>query len=167
MALASVGFFLSVTLSDQGGNRSTLRYELSSATMAEAVTDAATVLAELGPVTDAAIVGYSVGEKFEEDTSLFGTGEIENIASVVARIDSAEQKYATVKIPAAADGIFKAASGPDYNVVDAADADLVAYLNLWETTAGVATLSDGETLEDPGTAGNVVGKRIHRGSRRG
>lgn len=166
MALASVGFFLTVTLSDQGGNRSTLRYDLNSIDIATALTDAATVLAELDPITDAAIVAYSVGQKYEEDTSAFGLGEVENIASIVARIDSAEQKYATIKIPAPADGIFKAAAGPDYNVVDASDADLVAYLNLF-ATAGVATLSDGETLDSPGTAGNVVGKRIHRGSRKG
>lgn len=166
MALASVGWYLSVVLADNGGNKSTLRYDLTAADAATAATDASTIMTELGPVTDAAIVGYSLGERFEEDTTFYGSGEIENIASISARIDSADQKWATIKIPAPAAGIFKAASGPDYNLVDVADADLVAYLNLF-ATGNEALLSDGEALVSPGTAGNVTGKRIHRGSRRG
>jgi hypothetical protein len=137
---------------------------MTAANATDAATDAATIMAELGPVTDAAIVGYALGEKFEEDTTFYGSGEIENLASISARVDANEQKFATVKIPAPADGIFIAASGPDYNVVDPADADLVAYLNLFTTEA---TLSDGESLLSPGTAGNVTGRRIHRGSRKG
>lgn len=167
MALVSQGFSLSVTLSDQGGNKSTLKYDLVAADFATAVTAAATVIAALDAVTDAAIVAYSLAERFEEDTSAFGLGEVENVASIVARIDAAEQKYATIRIPAPVDGIFQAASGPLYNVVDPADVALVAYLDIWDSTGGVANLSDGEKLVDPGTAGNVTGKRIHRGSRRG
>jgi len=166
MALNSVGWYLHVILVDQGGNKSVLRYDLTAADASTAAADAATVMAELGPVTDAAITGYALGEKFEEDATFFGNGEIENIAALSARLDTDEQKFATIKIPAPADGIFKAASGPDYNVVDVADADLVAYLNLF-ATGEQAYLSDGEALLSPGTAGNVTGKRIHRGSSKG
>ena len=166
MALNSVGWYLHVTLADQGGNKSTVRYDLTAVDAATAAADAATIMAELAPVTDAAIVGYALGEKFEEDAAFYGTGEIENLATISARIDANEQKFATIKIPAPAAGIFKAASGADYNVVDVADADLVAYLNLFATGEQVL-LSDGEALLSPGTAGNVTGRRTHRGSSKG
>jgi len=166
MALVSSGFLLTVRLVDQGGNKSTLRFNLSSADAATAATDASAVLAALAAVTDAAIQSYSLAEQFDDATVNSGSGEVENMASIVARIDDAEVKYATIKIPAPVDGIFQAASGELYNVVDPADVALVAYLQLWQT-GNEATLSDGETLLSPGTAGNVVGKRIHRASRKG
>ena len=171
MALVSAGFFLTVTLADAGGNKSTLQYDLQSDTLGDAATDAATILAELAPITDAVVVSYRIGEKFSEDTTFYAvTGvEIENIASVVARIDAAQEKFATLKIPAPNVGIFQAANGSGYNQVDGGDADLIAYLNLFQTGAngGVANVSDGENLVSPGTAGNVRGKRIHRKSRKG
>lgn len=168
MALASKGYFVNVTVVDSGGNKGTLRYALTAATIADAVTDAATIISTLNAVTDGVVIGYSVGEAFEEDTNFFAaTGvHIENVALISAKIDDPEIKYASLRIPAPVDGIFLAASGPNYNKVDPADAALVAYLQNFET-AGIATVSDGEVLESPGTAGNVTGKRIHRGSRKG
>lgn len=171
MALVSAGFFLTVTLADAGGNKSTLQYDLQSADIATAQTDAATILAELDPLTDAVPVAYRIGQAFKEDTTFFAaTGvEIENIASVVARIDAVGEKYAQFKVPAPNVGIFQAANGSGYNVVDGGNADLVAYLNLFQTAGngGIAFVSDGENLVSPGTAGNVKGKRIHRKSRKG
>jgi hypothetical protein len=166
MALASVGWFLHVTLSDTGGNHSVLRYDLTATDATTAATDAATILAALGDITDAAVIGYALGEKFEDDAVEYGLGEVENIALISARIDSAEQKHAIIRVPAPVVGIFKAATGPDYNVVDAADTDLITYLNVF-ATGNEALLSDGEALDSPGTAGNVTGKRIHRKSRKG
>lgn len=169
MALVSAGFFLTVDIADSGGNKSRLSYSLTSADLATAVTDVATILAELDPVTDGVVTGYRFGEAYAEDTAFFAVAgvQIENIASIVARIDAPMAKYANIKIPAPAPGIFQAANGPLSNEIDPADTDLVAYLNLFETAGGVVTLSDGETLVSPGTAGNVKGKRIHRRSRKG
>lgn len=166
MALVSTGWYLNVTLSDQGGNKSVLKYDLTAANATDAATDAATILAALAAVTDAAISGYALGEGFEDEAALYGTGEVENVALVSAKIDTDEVKWATFRIPAPADGIFKASSGPGYNVVDAADTDLVAYANLFATGAE-CLISDGEALDSPGTAGNLYGKRIHRKSRKG
>lgn len=166
MALTSTGWYLHVTLSDTGGNHSVLRYDLTAADAATAATDATAILAALNAVTDAAIAGYSLGERFEDSAAIYGGGEIENTASVMGRIDNVEVKWANLKIPAPADGIFKAATGPDYNVVDAADTDLQGYLTLF-VDGEECYLSDGENLLSPGTAGNVYGKRIHRKSRKG
>jgi hypothetical protein len=166
MALQSTGFRLKATLVDQGGNKATREFFLTAADYAAAQTAATAILAALASVTQALVRDYHLGEWFEEDTDVFGSGEIENIASLSARIDSSEIKYATVLIPAPADGLFQEATGPLYNVIDPSDAAVVAYLALWQTGQS-ATLSDGETLLNPATAGNVSGKRIHRKSRKG
>jgi hypothetical protein len=123
----------------------------------------------MNAITDGVIVAYSVGQAFEEDTTYYAaTGvQIENIALISARIDAAEDKWAQLRIPAPVIGIFQASSGKMAKVVDPADADLVTYLNSFVETTGVASLSDGEYLISPGTAGNVVGKRIHRANRGG
>lgn len=169
MSLVSTGFFCNVVLADSGGNRATLRWKLTSLDIATALTDAAADVALLEAVTDAIVFSYNVGQGFEEDTVLYAAEgvHIEDIASIVAKIDDPEVKFAQIKIPAPNVGIFQAATGPLSNEIDPADAALVAYLNIWETTGGNATLSDGETLVSPGTAGNVTGKRIHRRSRKG
>lgn len=166
MALASIGFKGVVTLSDQGGNRAVLRWDLTGADYATAFGEMSGMITSLNAVTDAQIIHWSVNHVYEEDTTYYGSGEVENVASISARIDDAEVKYATIRIPAPVDGIFQAATGPLYNVVDPADADLVTYLSHWETGAE-ALLSDGESLLDVATAGNVTGKRIHRKSRKG
>lgn len=165
MALNSTGFFLNVTLSDQGGNKATLRYDLVAANFTDAQTARTAILALLGAVTDAQVVSYSLGEGFVEDTDFYGSGEIENVGLAVCKLTT-DGKTVNVRIPAPVDGIFVAASGPDYNELDPADADLQAYLAIWEA-AGYATISDGESVRETSTAGNFWGKRIHRGSRLG
>jgi hypothetical protein len=169
MSLASVGFYANITVADMEGNKSTLRYKLTSADAAAAVTDAATIITALNAITDGVIVGYSVGEQFDENAAWFAAQgvHVENVALISARIDDAQEKYAQLRIPAPAQGIFQALTGKKAKVVDPTDADLVAYLNLFVATTGVATLSDGENLLSPGTAGNVEGKRIHRANRNG
>lgn len=171
MALASTGFEGSVNLLDNGGNRSTLRYDLTAETIADAVTDMGTIAAALGAITGAEVAGYTVSQVFEEETlTLPAAGvQIEDIALITAQIATGspvELKWATVKIPAPVIGIFQASSGPLADVVDPADADLRTYLGTFES-GGEATLSDGELLKDVTVAGNVVGKRIHRKSRNG
>jgi hypothetical protein len=140
-----------------------------------ASTNAATWMAELDPLTSASIIGYSVGEKFGEDASFLGDAgsEIENMANIVAKIDHPDPKKThTFRIPAADIGIFVATSGPNKNVVDGLNADVVAFLGLYETTGAIAQISDGETLVDsavgpPVVAPFVRGKRRHRGSKVG
>jgi hypothetical protein len=168
MALSSIGFFANLTLTDSGGNTSTLRYKLTSEDIETAVTDAGTIVTALNAITDAVITGYSVGQAYEEDSAFLAAEgvQIENVAVVTARIDDPEEKWAQLRVPAPNVGIFLAATGKKSNLVDPADSALVTYLNLF-VAAGICTLSDGEHLISPGTAGNVDGKRIHRASRKG
>ena len=163
MALVSDGYELSVTLKDNGNNRSDKRYYLTSADFAEATTDAATIIAALNAVTDAHISGYRLAQKFIEDAySAPGGGvQVENVAEVVGLISGESDKYARFEIPAPEAGVFVAASGKGSNIVDLGDTALLAYAALFQT-GGEATLSDGEVL-----GALTSGKRIHRKSTKG
>lgn len=173
MALATKGTFLNVTLADEAGNRSTVRFDLSYATLAAlsaGVTagDVDDILAALNAVTDARVVGYNLGEGYAEDADFYGASgsEVENIALISAKIDSAVPgQYCSLRIPAPNIGIFEAAQGEGKNIVDITDVALQTYLALFDT--GVCRVSNGEVIEDPTVAGNFKGKRIHRASRNG
>lgn len=166
MPLVTTGFKLSVILVDTGGNTSTKVFDLQAATYAAAVTDAATIIAALNPITTAAIRSYSIAEKFEEDAFTFPTAaEIENQAEIVVRL-ATMNKYATIYVPSPIASIFVSPNGDGYNIVDGTDALVAAYLALFNAGAE-AYLSDGETITPTVAQRFKSGKRIHRASRDG
>lgn len=167
MALASVGWELTVTLVDQGGNTSNLRFDLVAADYTTASLDVVNdIIPAIDQGTDAALSSYRLIEKFEDAAVDFGTGEAENVALITAKIAGAQGKYANIRIPAPVDAMFVAASGPDYNTVNPSANAASDWVDLYSAAVGaVCLISDGEQLE--GTAGTWYGKRIHRGSRRG
>lgn len=189
MTIVSTGLFINVVLVDAGGNKSTMRLKPDPAAAGyanlEALGGAAGqarltyVLNTLALVTNARVISYNIGESFAENDSLLQFGpagsEVERLASIVGPINGAVGKYHTLKIPSPVDGIFVSdgAPGPNKNQVDPADADLQAWLSLFQATiadadpySGDFFVSDGEKLADI-TASNVQGKQIHRGSRKG
>jgi hypothetical protein len=170
MALQSTGYFGNFVLVDSGGNKATVRYKLgeTAVDIEAAETVAATLATRLAAVTDAVVLGYTVGEAFDEDTNFLAAAgvQIENQALVLAKILDEEEKWAQLRIPAPKIGLFMAATGKNSNIVDPADADLLTYLGSFET-GQLAQVSDGEVLAETSTTGNVYGKRIHRASRKG
>lgn len=170
MALVDNGFKLTVTLVDSSiEDTATLTYSLTAATAAAAATSAATILGLLAAVTGCAVKGYNIINGFIEDALVTPTAgvEVENRAKVVARINNQPLKTATFYIPGALDAIFLAAQGPGRNTVDPADAALIAYAGIWVDGTGLATLSDGETLETGSSNGVLGGERVHRQSSHG
>lgn len=187
MALISQGLFLSVQYVDSGGNKVRRNFDLNPAAAAFADLEAlgsaagsariAAILTDLGLVSNARILGYSMGERFGEDTNFYGPSgsEVERIAEVVSRIDGEPFKYHTVKIPSPVPGLFvnDGAPGPDKNKIDPADTDLLAFMGHFQASLTDADpftasflVSDGEQIEDA-TASTITGKQIHRGSRKG
>lgn len=173
MGLVHDKFYLNVSLVDAAGNKAASRFDLDYADWAAfntaiAAGAATSFLADLAAITNATIVGYSVGESFVEDTNLYGAAgsEVENIAMLTCAIDGELNKYTTLRVPAPVDGLFLGTQGDNRNIVDVADADLLTYLNYF-ISGGMVLVSDGESIADPTTAGNFKGKRIHRGSRKG
>lgn len=168
MALVSDGFYLTVTLMDSGLNTSTLNFDLVAADHATAVTDSATVIAALSAVTQAEIKAYSISNRFYEDNiSVPIAGiQIENQALVVVQLASSPLKKASIRIPAPSPDIFLALTGEGSNTVDVLNAELVDYVDIWQETGGIATLSDGEAIND-GLAAILRGRRVHRASNKG
>lgn len=166
MALTVDGWKLTVTLVDASiKNQSTLTYMMNPATVTDYITASAAraaVIAALQNVTGMAIKAHRLSEVTIEGgvlSPVAGT-ERENIAFVNVRIDGEPLKPASFKVPGALDGMFLAAAGPDRNVVDVQDADLITYAELWNTGAELV-LSDGENTETGSTGGMLSGKRIH------
>lgn len=168
MALTSVGFEGYINLVDSEGSRSTLRYALTAANFTDALSAIGLLVTRIGPVTDAVIESYGTGEKYAEDALALPAGvEIEKRAVLTCKIaDSFPQKYVNLFLPAPSSGIFLATTGPNAKVVDTNDADIIAYLSSFED-AGLATVSDGESIIDTATAGSFYGHKTHRGSRNG
>lgn len=166
MTLVSQGFTGYITVADNGNDRSTKSYNLSTTTYANSVDAMEAIVDALGALTRASLVGWGVTHVFADDAFAVPTDtgiQNENQALLVVGIDGQPLKSATMTIPAPVDGIFVATSGKNANVVDTTDADLITYVQLFGTgTSGVAYVSDNEKV-------SVLkeGRRIHRGSRKG
>lgn len=169
MALVTSGDFdgweLNVTLIDNGGNTSTLSYSLVAIDYTAAAAAAATILTRIGNVTNAVVKGYSIVQRYIENAlTLPGSGvQVEDRATVVLQIAGDPLKKVTVNIPAPKAGIFVGTSGESADVIDTSDTDLQAYASTFHT-GGLATISDGEFVDDAVRAGVEKGKRTHRRS---
>ncbi len=163
MALTTNGWWLQVTLIDNGGNVTTKRYELRSADATAAAADSAAVLAALDAITDSVVSAYRYGEEFLESAFAYPAAgvENENKASITALLDTNGAKKANIKIPAPVIGIFQNPTGPGANIVDVLDAALVTYGDLFKT-GNECYISDGEDLDSL-----VSGKRISAKSNNG
>lgn len=176
MAMVSTGFYLYVTLADAGANTSTMSFKLwdgagAPADYTAATASATAILAALEPITDAAVKGYSVQERFADDAfALPGAGvNVEERASVVVQLATDPFKKSQMVIPAPSIGIFKGTSGDSLNDIDPTDTDLRAFVAL-ANDAGAAkfTISDGEFVDASyANQGIVRGSRTHRRSSRG
>lgn len=156
MALVSVGWWLTCSMVDNGGNTTTLRYQLRSADAAAAATDSAAVIAALNAVTNSVMARYAFGERYEENAFAYPAAGVENEdkASLTCLLTTSGQKKANLKVPAPVIGIFVDATGPGANVVDTSDVDLGTYVDLFKTGAE-CYISDGEDLDSL-----LSGKRI-------
>jgi len=163
MALVSTGWRLTVSVADTSGSISTLTYELNAADEVTATADAATIITNLTAITKSTIISYVLGEVFAENAvTLPADAENAIKASISVYLEGLGQKRANIKIPAPVNAIFTAATGPGFNVVSGTAAAVTNYINLFKTTGGVATISDGETVRDLNNFAG--GKRISRGS---
>lgn len=165
MALATVGWEMTVTLADNGNGRTNLNYQLVAATAADAATAGGTIRTRLALVTGMSIMSYSLTERFEDATQVLpGDDGVqrENRAKLICNVDGFANKVETLYIPAPVIGIFEDTTGEAADRVDVTDADLISYVDIWRVTGALATLSDGEYLKDLATI--RYGNRTHRAS---
>jgi len=115
----------------------------------------------INAVTDALLINAFISIKQVEDTLSLPAVDchVNEKASIVVALEAGEGKKATFQIPSPEDGIFVGASGPNYDVVDVEDATLNTLLDMFQTTGGQFTISDGETMADdtyPGKSGRRI-----------
>lgn len=169
MAFVSRGWRVSLTVADTEGSTTTLQYQCDAGvdTLAEAQA-LQNLLVAMWPSLSASVVkSYWVSEVFEDNAfALPVAAEIEKRAIITAKLATTFPKFANLIIPAPIQAIFEAATGPDAKVVDIQNADVQDFLELFYVNPGF-TISDGEKLANPATAGNAYGHKAHRRSKRG
>lgn len=164
-------------LKDRGGNIQPMTVKTSATTPlgASNLLDAAIPL--LQAITKAKVIGATYTWGYHEtDPSVDATnGEVEERAAITMALvlsgsGPGQTEKATFEIPAPIDAMFVASFGENYNIVNMANADLQAWLALYDAGFGVAgsfTLSDQQTALDYTDASLNKGKRVHKGSRHG
>ncbi len=162
MAIVSIGWFLTMTMADNGGNQITKTWKLRATDAATADTDAAVIRAAYNAVTNSVEVAYGLGERFQEDSITYPAAGIENEdkASITGLLIAGNKK-ANLKINAPVIGMFMNLTGPGANIVDILDTDLNTYTDVFKTGAQ-AYISDGEDLDTV-----LSGKRISARSNKG
>lgn len=161
MAIVSNGYWLTVTLADNGDNRSTLEFQGDPAILtdfATALTQSTNLITDLLAVTQSVLTGYNVAERFYNDDIALPAGlvENENKASVTYSIQDTNKK-GNFKIPAPVPTVgvvFVGASGAAANQVQVNSTQIQAYADNFRTSGGFL-ISDGEKLNQV-----LVGKRI-------
>jgi hypothetical protein len=169
MALSASKGFAHVTVVGVDGHKATLRLALKDtafATIATNLADYLTAVGKLATVTGGKIVSLYIGTEYT-DSGLGASGAfVEDQAVISAKLATAG-KYAVLRLPAPVDGVFKGSAGDDYDTVDTADSDMVAWLDeFYASGAGHFKTSDGEQIANPATVGNWKGRRLFRHSRR-
>lgn len=162
MALTAGRWFTVYVLAETSGKTTNLRYEQSAPADDAAARAAAVAMAtDLAAVTNCVIKSYFTYQEFLEDDFDFpASAELENEALVQLTIEDKPTKSATVRIPSPVDGIFTSSTGPNFDVIDITDADLVAFIANF-ITEDLFYVSDGEQAETL-----VGGHRRHKKSTR-
>src|SRR5262245_62000702 len=109
MALTFTQWLGTFTLIDQGGNESNPKVWLvgDSETDAADIEAAALVYAgRLNAVTDCVIKAVHVSKVLVDPAVSYGTGEAENVALIVADLDTEMDKTVNIRVPAPSAGIF-------------------------------------------------------------
>jgi len=157
MALTAGRWFTVIELAETSNKRTTKRFEQSApADYAAALASATALATDIAAVSDAVVTKYYPYQEYVEDAlSLPASAELQNQAVLQFSIEDEPTKTGKVVIPAPKASIFAAAEGPNYDVVDVADADVIAFRNNF-TSEALYYVSDGEQAEDL-----LGGKRRH------
>lgn len=177
MALVVKYVDMRIQLKDRGGNIVPMIFKTTATTPLGASNLLDTLIPLVQALTFSKVISatYTWGYAEDDISVTTGNGEVEERAELSAALvksafGAGQTAFGGISIPAPVIGLFQATSGPLYNVVEPTYAPLQNLLALYEAGFGIAgalTLSDYQTIQDPTIPGNVVGKRVHRKSRKG
>jgi len=161
MALVFQKFKLTVNLADNGGSPyGSKEFDLVDIDPTTVAAVATSVITKLLAVTDSEVASYQISQVFINDALTLPASGVqnENQAIITCPVVGIPNKSATVTIPAANIGVFTNTSGKGANIVDMSDTALLAFLGIYDPTAGnEAYISDGEQI----IAAAGGGKRRH------
>jgi len=143
---AGFGWFLTMTVQDRNMDYVTLTYELRATNEIEAEAERTAIFAAFDDVSLAVIVGYGLSQRFVNDSiGIPAAGEVEVKARLSYQLKDSFHK-GTFDIPAPKETIFLALTGKQNKVVDVANADVIAYADMFRA-AGSAYIGNGGSLE--------------------
>lgn len=150
-------FIYSLTVAGSAGQKSTLRYELTAADYATAVTDAAAILAAFQAVSDAVVQRGSLADVTEYPATLPTTGVDTAILATLSGKIVSTQKPVVVRFPAPKDAVRLGTSGEEYNELDLSNAAVEAYWDLFGVS-GESYISDGENVAASPRSSQIVSR---------
>ncbi len=166
MAWLAAGFGCTVSYMDGGSNVTSREYIMDETvlTFDDAAVAALAIIADIIPLTDAALPSYRVFQIYNEGSLVIPatTVQIENCASMTVLLTAAGNKKANINVPAPKAGAFvNPVNGPQNNIVNMSAAIVTNFLDNF-TVSGDFTISDGEEI-----ARGLSGKRVHKRSNKG
>lgn len=158
MAFVVLRYETKVTLVDSKGKRTTRSFQMNSANIQTAETQALSIIQRLGIISKCAIESYYVGKVFTNNTFSLPVGaDVENQLTISAPIFGNAKKRADISIPAPDASNFQSPTGLSYNKpkFDATYLDL--FLTMF-TTGQQCLIGDGENIVKT----DLKGRRIHK-----
>lgn len=146
MAIVAGRWFTEYELVDKGGQVTRRRYEQNNpADYAAALAAEVALRADLAGVTSCEIKSVRTYQEYYEDAlSLPANAQNENQAVFVFQLGD-PLKSGIVTVPGPEEGIFVALTGPNSNILDLADAAVIAFAdNFLSGGANLFLISDGE-----------------------
>jgi hypothetical protein len=147
---ASPAFRANIGLVASNGKTMSVNLSLTATNYDDAVTAVTAFLVDLALVSAGVVKGYSITSQAVNDGLLLPTSddaEYGERAMVTGQIADNPLKSYVLYIPMPRIGIF-AGTGPLRDIVDINDADLLAYVQNFTGTGDIATVSDGELVEN-------------------
>ena len=165
MAFLGSNFGVTVSYMDGGSNVVTREYMMDPdiVTYEDAAAAAVDIVADIAPLTDAAIPEYRVFQVMRDNAVVIppATVQVENCLSMTVQIAAPGNKKGNINVPAPKIGAFVQATGPQSNVANMGATIITNFLDNF-LIAGSFTISDGEEI----TRG-LNGKRVHKKSNKG
>jgi hypothetical protein len=170
MAYSVVRTYVRLTLLDDANKVSRKTYGfIPPALEADQITAIEALITDFAAVSALTVPAYSLTKLIGDDTITTPTdpkAEGEMMALLLANISGQAGKRDNIAIRGPVDGIFTGVLGTSgYDVVDVADADLLAYIGLFQPASASLRFSDGEQVAAASPL--VRGFRTSRADRRG
>lgn len=153
VTMGASGWFQTFVFKDTQGDEASMEIELNVLDFAAAQALANLLYAELVVMSNAVIVKSYLAYRLEENAFAYPVGADVSVKARCTWQLANRSEKATRDIPSPANGIFVAANGPDNNIVNSTNQNIIDFTALF--AGGGALMSDGEEVD-----GFLNGQRV-------